>query len=63
MSELLQRLSIRSVSNHQIEKLNALNNHTRLPMALLFEDAVELLWDQYLEDGHDLPEMENVDRY
>ena len=49
----LKRLSIRSVSIESVERLDQLKERTRLPMALLIEDGIDLLWDQYEQEEGD----------
>ncbi len=56
MSENYQRLSIRSVDPASILRLATLRGITRLPMALLIEDAVDLLWNDYENAGYELDE-------
>ena len=46
----LKRLSIRSVSIESVERLDQLKERTRLPTALLIEDGIDLLWDQYEQE-------------
>lgn len=54
----LKRLSIRSVNTGAMEKLKELNSQVRLPMALLIEDGIELLWQSYIAAGYDLPDFD-----
>lgn len=34
--------------------MRSLREATRLPMALLIEDAIDALWETYVEEGFDL---------
>jgi len=52
------RLSVRSVAENTVEKLNYLRTATRLPMGALVEDAVAILWEQHLAEGLDLPDFD-----
>lgn len=52
------RLSVRSVTEATVEKLNHLRAVTRLPMGALVDDAVAVLWDQHIAEGFDLPEAD-----
>lgn len=49
------KLSVRSVSSLSRDRLSALKTYTRLPLGALLDDAVESLWEAYIDDGHDLP--------
>ena len=49
------KLSIRSVSPVSRARLDILRAYTRLPLGALADDAIEALWDAYIDDGHDLP--------
>lgn len=53
------KLSVRSVNGATLAHLVALKNYTRLTYGALIDDAVAALWDDYVEDGHDLPTLEN----
>lgn len=53
MKQDLKRLSVRSVSIESIERLAELKERTRLPMALLIEDGIDLLCDQYEQEEGD----------
>ena len=55
MKPELKRLSVRSVDVAAVERLDELKERTRLPMALLIEDGIDLLWEQYEseEDGEE----------
>jgi len=56
MSDEFRRLSVRSVSIDAIWKLKMIHQQVRLPMALLIEDGIDLLWQYYEEEGYDLSE-------
>jgi hypothetical protein len=58
MNDEFTRMSVRSVTETTIEKLNHLRAATRLPMGALIEDAVAILWDQHVEAGFDLPDVD-----
>ena len=49
------KLSVRSVSTASRARLDVLRAYTRLPLGALVDDAVEALWDAYIDEGHDLP--------
>lgn len=53
MKQDLKRLSVRSVSIEAVERLDELKERTRLPLALLIEDGIDLLWDQYEQEEGD----------
>ena len=56
----VKRLSVRSVSVESVDKLQELNRQFRLPMALLIEDSIDLLWETYF-DGVGESEYDNSD--
>lgn len=45
------RLSVRSVGSVETYRLRHLSTTTRLPQGALLEDAINLLWEEYVEDG------------
>ena len=53
METELKRLSVRSVSVEAVCKLQDLNRQFRLPMALLIEDGIDLLWESYFDEVAD----------
>lgn len=57
----LKRLSIRSVSVESVDKLQELNRQFRMPMALLIEDGIDLLWESYF-DGVSECESDNSEK-
>jgi len=61
LKHTLKRMSIRSVSTDATDKLKELNRQARMPMALLIEDGIELLWQSYIELGYDLTGNEGAD--
>jgi len=42
-------------------RLVALKNYTRLTYGALLDDCIEALWNEYADEGHDLPEISNND--
>ncbi|NOX41108.1 MAG: hypothetical protein GXP05_11500 [Alphaproteobacteria bacterium] len=58
MTNNLIRLSVRSVAEETVEKLNYLRSVTRLPMGALVEDAVAALWEQHVDEGFELPDFD-----
>lgn len=56
MATQSSNLSVRSVSAQARQRLAALKHYTRLPYGALLEDCVEALWNEYVAEGHDLPE-------
>lgn len=54
MEHELKRLSIRSVDVAAVWKLREVQAHARLPLALLIEDGIDLLWQSYVDLGYDL---------
>lgn len=55
------KLSVRSVSSHTQERLRALKAYSRLTYGALLDDSVEALWNEYLNEGHDIGEPASVD--
>jgi hypothetical protein len=49
------KLSVRSVSDSTRARLVALKGYTRLTYGALLDDAVTALWDDNVDDDHDLP--------
>ena len=49
--------TVRSVNPITKARLLALKSYSRLTFGSLIDDAVEALWFDYLDDGHDLPEV------
>lgn len=54
MKSATQDMTVRSVLIETKDKLNVLQQHTRLTYGSLIDDAVEALWDAYEADGHDI---------
>jgi len=54
-----RRLNARSVSDLSHRRLAALRSQTRLTLGSLLDDAIHSLWIDYLNDGYDLPDIEN----
>ena len=59
MKACRKRLTARSVSEVSHRRLAALRSHTRLTLGSLLDDAIHSLWVDYLNDGYDLPGIEN----
>ncbi|WP_299855368.1 MULTISPECIES: hypothetical protein [Roseobacteraceae] len=57
MNKHQSKLSVRAVSNITRQRLTILKEHTRLPFGALVDDSIEVLWNDYLADGHDLPDI------
>ncbi|MDJ0685737.1 MAG: hypothetical protein QNJ84_13620 [Alphaproteobacteria bacterium] len=55
MKPTKQDMTVRSVPIEAIDKLSALQQHTRLTYGGLIDDAIEALWDDYLSEGHEVP--------
>lgn len=55
MKQHVDRLTIRSVATESKSMLATLQSETRLPMALLIEEAITLLWNSYQEEGGENP--------
>lgn len=53
------KLSVRSVSEQSYRRLGALKRYSRLTYGSLVDDAIEALWEAYLDDGHPLPDVSN----
>lgn len=53
------KLSVRSVGKQTRTKLIALKGYTRLTYGALLDDAIATLWNDYLDDGHDLPQIDD----
>ena len=62
MINKLKRLSIRSVDAESIQKMRDLQNLVRLPMALLIEDAIDLLWESYVDAGYDMESVAQLNQ-
>lgn len=58
MINCIDRITVRSVSPLSRARLVALRGHTRLTYGSLVDDAVEALWQLYIEEGHELPELQ-----
>ena len=54
MKSARQDMTVRSILVETKDRLNALQQHTRLTYGSLIDDAVEALWDAYEADGHDI---------
>ena len=52
------RLSVRSVSDVALRRLSALKAYTRLPYGAVLEDCIDALWNEYCDEGHHLPEVD-----
>lgn len=57
---ILKRLSVRSVDQDAHARLRTLSTQLRIPMALLIEEAVQLLWADYIASGYDLCETDII---
>lgn len=53
-----QKLSVRSISRETKVRLATLKVYSRLTYGALLDDAVVALWNEYLNDGHELPDTE-----
>ena len=49
-----QDITVRSISVETRNRLDALQAYSCLTFGSLVNDAVELLWADYLSDGHDI---------
>ena len=49
--------TVRSINPVTKARLLALKSYSRLTFGSLIDDAVESLWFDYIDDGHDLPEV------
>lgn len=49
-------MTVRSVSDLSRARLAALKDYTRLTYGSLLDDCVESLWNEYLDEGHMLPQ-------
>ncbi len=49
-----QDITVRSISVDTRSRLDALQAYSRLTFGSLIDDAIELLWADYLSDGHDV---------
>lgn len=56
MKQQTSRLTVRSVKRETHVKLAILRSYTRLTFGSIIDDAVEFLWEAYIEDGHDIVE-------
>ena len=45
------RISVRGVDINELSKLRRMAEVTRLPQGALLEDCINLLWDEYVEEG------------
>ena len=45
------RISVRGVNINELSKLRRMAEVTRLPQGALLEDCINLLWDEYVEEG------------
>ena len=50
--------TIRAVQPVTRARLAALKSYSRLPFGALIDDAVEALWDAYIDDDHHLPDVD-----
>lgn len=57
MTSAKQDMTVRSILVETKDRLNALQQHTRLTYGSLIDDAVEALWADYLAEGHELPTL------
>lgn len=51
------KLSVRSVSEQSYHRLGALKRYSRLTYGSLVDDAIEALWEAYLDEWHPLPDV------
>ena len=54
MEQEKYRLTVRSVCGDTHRKLRILRQYTRLTFGSLIDDAVDSLWETYIEEGHEL---------
>ncbi|TWI81903.1 hypothetical protein JM93_03865 [Roseibium hamelinense] len=54
MKQQTSRLTVRSVRRETHIKLAILRRYTRLTFGSIIDDAVEALWEAYIEDGHEI---------
>lgn len=52
--DVKKTLTVRAISDATRSKLDILREYTRLTYGSIIDDAVEALWMDYLNDGHDL---------
>ena len=45
------RISVRGVDINELSKLRRMAEVTRLPQGALLEDSINLLWNEYVEEG------------
>ncbi len=57
MLNTTENYAVRSVQPITKARLAALKSYSRLPFGALIDDAVETLWDAYVDDGHHLPQI------
>ena len=55
------RISVRGVNINELSKLRRMAEVTRLPQGALLEDSINLLWNEYVEEGlvadDDIPKL------
>lgn len=51
MLAVSNRISVRGVNINELSKLRRMAEVTRLPQGALLEDCINLLWDEYVEEG------------
>lgn len=61
MTSDTQDITVRSIANETRDRLDALKSYTRLSFGSLLDDAVYTLWEEYLAEGHDLPQPVSSD--
>jgi len=59
MTQSKSTLAVRSVSGLTQTRLKQLQAYTRLTYGSLLDDAIEALWQAYVDDGHDEAELES----
>ena len=50
--------AVRSLRPDTKSRLKALRTYSRLTYGSLIDDAVLALWEDYIDDGHELPEID-----
>ena len=58
MLNTTENYAVRSVQPITKARLAALKSYSRLPFGALIDDAVEALWDAYVNDDHHLPDVD-----
>ena len=58
MQKTCTSFTVRSISPATRQRLISLRAYSRLTYGALIDDAVEALWEDYIDDGHELPEID-----